>query len=156
VVHVVVGGMRSQVVVFLLVFGVAAASAQWVLPGSRLVGTGAIGGAYQGTSVSISADGKTAIIGGSSDSVGQGAAWVFTRSDSTWSQQGDKLVGTGSIWGWDYSGMIGPAQGGAVSLSSDGNTAIVGGPTDNGGPDAMTGQVFAVGATWVYTICSLA
>ena len=49
-----------------------------------------------------------------------GAAWVFTRSGGVWTQQGNKLVGTGA------SGAA--AQGASVALSADGNTAIVGGP----------------------------
>ena len=52
-----------------------------------------------GTNVALSADGNTALIGGwNDDSVasgnrdysGKGAAWVFTRSGSTWTQQGPK------------------------------------------------------------------
>jgi len=63
-----------------------------------------------------------------------GAAWVFTGSGNTWTEQA-KLVGT------DYSGTYKPQQGTSVALSADGNTAIVGGPLDNGG----------VGAAWVFT-----
>jgi FG-GAP repeat protein len=48
-------------------------------------------------------------------------------------QQGPKLVGT------DAAG--GGFQGNSVSLSGDGNTAIVGAPFDNGN----------TGAAWVYT-----
>jgi hypothetical protein len=55
-----------------------------------------------------------------------------------WSQQGPKLVGTGAIGAF-------VEQGWSISLSSDGNTAIVGGPGDNGD----TG--FGVGAAWVFT-----
>src|SRR5262249_35694184 len=56
----------------------------------KLVGTGAVGSANQGMSVTLSADGNTAIVGGPGannadrdrpPSVGPaGAAWVFTRS----------------------------------------------------------------------------
>ena len=46
-------------------------------------------------SVAISADGNTVLVGGSVDNAGDiGAAWVFTRSGSTWTQQGPKLVPT--------------------------------------------------------------
>ena len=51
----------------------------WTQQGSKLVGTGAVGGAKQGVSVSLSADGNTAIVGGHGDNNGAGAAWVFTR-----------------------------------------------------------------------------
>ncbi|HEY9166400.1 MAG TPA: T9SS type A sorting domain-containing protein [Candidatus Kryptonia bacterium] len=109
----------------------------WSQQGSKLVGTGAVGSAQQGYSVSLSADGNTAIVGGLGDNSGLGAAWVFTRSGGVWSQQGSKLVGTGAVG----SALQGALQGGSVSLSADGNTAIVGGYDDNG--DA--------GAAWVYT-----
>jgi hypothetical protein len=109
----------------------------WTQQGNKLVGTGATaGGAYQGGSVSISSDGNTAMVGGGADSSGIGAVWVFTRTAGVWSQQGNKLVGTGSI-----AGNGGVGQGNAVSLSSDGNTAIVGGDGDN----------TQVGALWVFT-----
>jgi hypothetical protein len=64
---------------------------------------------------------------------GIGATWVYTRSNGVWTQQGSKLVG---------SGASGPSnQGWSVALSGDGNTAIVGGVTDNAD----------VGAAWVFT-----
>ncbi len=106
----------------------------WSQQGNKLVGTGAIGSSRQGTSVSLSADGSTAIIGGWADNNNMGAAWVFARSGNTWSQIGNKLVGTG------VNGTY-IAQGTSVSLSADGNTAIIGGNADN----------FFVGAAWVFT-----
>ena len=108
------------------------AFAQWVQQGNKLVGTGAVGSAVQGFSVALSSDGNTAIVGGPNDSTGVGAVWVFTRSGGSWSQQGNKLVGTGAIGS--------SAQGSFVSLSADGNTAIVGGSGDSTG----------VGAVWVF------
>ena len=105
----------------------------WTQQGAKLVGTGAVGAARQGFSVSLSADGNTAIVGGCTDNSSAGAAWVFTRSGGVWAQQGTKLVGTGAV------GVA--EQGFSVSLSADGNTAIVGGYTDNGG----------AGAAWVFT-----
>ena len=51
----------------------------WSQQGSKLVGTGAIGGARQGQSVAISADASTAIVGGYMDNSSLGAAWVFGR-----------------------------------------------------------------------------
>jgi hypothetical protein len=104
----------------------------WTQQGSKLVGTGAIGTAGQGSAVSISADGNTAIVGGYFDNSGIGAVWVFTRSGGVWSQQGAKLVGTGTLYAY---------QGNSVAISGDGNTAIVGGSSDNGG----------FGAAWVFT-----
>lgn len=107
--------------------------AAWVQQGPKLVGTGASGLAQQGSSVAISADGNTIIVGGESDSSNRGAAWIFTRSAGVWSQQGSKLVGTGSVGS--------ALQGSSVALSSDGNTAIVGGSLDSSGS----------GAAWVFT-----
>ena len=104
----------------------------WSQQGMKLVGTGAMGSASQGTSVYLSADGNTAFVGGSGDNNGAGAGWVFTRAGGVWTQQGTKLVGTGAV------GFA--SQGASVSLSADGNTAIVGGVTDNSG----------VGAAWMY------
>src|ERR1700737_389778 len=71
-----------------------AARAQFQQQGPKLVGTGAVGFAGQGASVAVSADGNTALVGGLYDNqtgYGSGAAWVFTRSDGVWSQQGYKL-----------------------------------------------------------------
>jgi hypothetical protein len=73
----------------------------------------------QGMSVALSAHANTAIVGG----WGAEAAWVFTRSGGSWTQQGKKLVGTGAV-GKARQGM-------SVALSADGNTAIVGGWSDN-------------------------
>src|SRR6267143_2775149 len=109
------------------------ANAQFIQQGNKLVGTGAVGSARQGVSVSISADGNTAIVGGAEDNSEAGAAWVYTQSAGVWTQQGSKLVGTGAVGN--------AQQGVSVSLSADGNTAIVGGGKDNGN----------AGAAWVYT-----
>jgi predicted transcriptional regulator len=109
----------------------------WTRQGERLSGSGGGGTARyspnQGFAVALSADGNTAIVGGPADDYGHGAAWVWTRNGSVWTQQGPKLVGSGSIGG---------AQGSAVALSADGNVALVGGTTDNF-------DIYgAVGAVW--------
>ena len=108
-------------------------SGVWTQQGPKLVGTGAIGKALQGSSVAISSDGNTAIVGGYQDNNNTGAVWVFTRSGGVWTQQGNSLVGTGAI------GFA--KQGRSVAISSDGNTAIVGGSEDN----------IEAGAVWVFT-----
>ena len=104
----------------------------WTQQGGKLVGLGAVGAARQGFSVALSADGNTALAGGPVDSSSAGAAWVFTRTSGVWSQQGGKLVGTGS------SGIA--QQGWSVALSADGNTAILGGYSD----------ASQTGAAWVF------
>ncbi|MFN5428001.1 MAG: IPT/TIG domain-containing protein, partial [Bacteroidota bacterium] len=105
----------------------------WTQQGTKLVGTGTAGNANQGISVSLSADGNTAIVGGVSDNSNVGASWIFTRTGSTWTQQGNKLVGTGAV-GNSYQGY-------GVSLSADGNIAVVGAYGDNGNS----------GAAWMFT-----
>lgn len=100
---------------------------------AKLVGTGATGNAYQGYSVALSGDGNTALVGGYNDAGGIGAVWAWTRTSGTWSQQGNKLVGSGS------AGT--PYQGYSVALSGDGNTALIGGFLDDSG----------AGAAWVWT-----
>ena len=105
----------------------------WTQQGLKLTPTDASGNSNFGASVALSSDGNTALIGGAGDNGDVGAAWVFTRNSSTWTQQGTKLVGTGEI---------GPGLfGAAVALSSDSNTALISGYNDNGG----------VGAAWVFT-----
>jgi uncharacterized repeat protein (TIGR03803 family) len=127
-----VGGYNDQ-------YGMGAAwiytrsNGTWTQQGSKLVGTGNTGASNQGSAVALSADGKTAIICGNSDNNQIGAAWIFTLSGGTWTQQGSKLVGAG------YEGI--PIQGNSASLSSNGNTAIVGGYYDNTG----------IGAAWIFT-----
>ena len=111
----------------------------WSQQGSKLVGTGAVYGSdavLQGNSVALSADGNTALVGGPHDNDFAGAVWVFTRSNGVWTQQGNKLVGTGAV-----SGSFGVWQGLSVALSADGNTALEGAIFDND----------SVGAAWVFT-----
>jgi len=107
---------------------------QFTQQGQKFFGTGAVGNADQGNAVAISGDGNTAIVGGYQDNNHMGAVWIFTRSGGVWTQQGQKLVGTGAIGTTVYQGI-------SVAISSDGNTVIFGGSGDNGG----------VGAVWIFT-----
>ena len=99
---------------------------------AKLVAADAVGLAHQGSAVSLSADGNTALVGGYKDNSEIGATWVYVRNNGKWTEQA-KLVGT------DVLGMT-ANQGYSVALSADGNTAVVGGYGDNS---------FA-GATWVF------
>jgi FG-GAP repeat len=78
--------------------------------------------------VSLSADGSTAVVGSPTDAynhqngTGVGAAYVFTKNGSEWTQQA-RLVANDSV---DY-----PAQGISTSMSSDGNTLFIGGSEDS-------------------------
>jgi hypothetical protein len=105
----------------------------WAQQGPKLTGGGEVGSAHVGFNVALSEDGNTAIAGGGADNSGTGAAWVFTRSEGTWTQQGSKLTATGET-GAGHFGF-------SVSLSADGNTALLGGVADNG----------EVGAAWAFT-----
>ncbi|MGA2594363.1 MAG: TIGR03435 family protein [Bryobacteraceae bacterium] len=86
---------------------------------SKLIGTGAVGVAWQGYSVALSADGATALVAGPWDNNQTGALWVFAGSGGTWTQQGSKLVGSHTST---------PTQmGDAVALSANGRIALAGG-----------------------------
>ncbi|MFN8286691.1 MAG: T9SS type A sorting domain-containing protein [Chitinophagales bacterium] len=99
---------------------------------AKLVSANTTAKAMQGQNVALSYDGNTALIGAPKDNDSIGCAIVFVRSGSNWSQQA-KLVGPGSI------GKC--AQGKYVSLSANGNTAVILGPEDNSW----------LGAVWTYT-----
>jgi hypothetical protein len=108
--------------------------ATWTQQGEKLNGGGEIGEGLFGSSVALSAGGDTALIGGPGDNHEAGAAWMFTRSGSTWTQQGEKLTASGE----SGKGLFGKS----VALSSDGITALIGGPRD----EAVQGG----GAVWVF------
>jgi hypothetical protein len=110
------------------------AGTTWTQQGEKLVGAhGAEPTIEEGTSVALSGDGETALIGGPFAEKEMGAAWVFTRSGSTWKEQAKLPAGTGA---GENTG-----EGQSVALSGDGNTALVGGPGENE----------ATGAAWVFT-----
>jgi hypothetical protein len=72
---------RNPIALIILVsgtlFATPSAIAQFSQQGPKLAGTGALGIADQGFSLSLSADGNTAIVGGPVDNSSAGAAWVF-------------------------------------------------------------------------------
>jgi phage gpG-like protein len=104
--------------------------------GPKLRGMGEAGHAEFGISVALSADGSTALIGGWLDHGAKGAAWVFTRSGATWTQQGPKLTARGE----GGAGTFGES----VALSADGNTALIGANNDSNRGDLR-------GAAWLFT-----
>jgi hypothetical protein len=119
------------------------AGAAWVFSlgvNLGLFGSGAAGPAEQGYSVALSANGNTAILGGPGDNSDAGAVWVFTKSGGVWTPQGPKLFGNGAVGGAD--------QGASVTLSADGNTAIVGGPGDNANAGAAWVFIRSGGGVW--------
>jgi hypothetical protein len=97
-----------------------------------------------GWSVSISGDGNTAIVGARAEDTtadNAGAAYIFTRSGSTWSQQA-KIQASDAQY-QDYFGYD-------VSITGDGDTAIIGAYLeDTGGSAAGAAYIFTrSGSTW--------
>ncbi len=113
------------------------AGANWARQGTKLTGAGEAGRGYFGDAVALTPDGATALIGGVKDDEQQGAAWLFARSGSgagaSWAQQGEKLTGGEEERGKGEFGW-------GVALSSDGDTALVGGIGDSNW----------AGAAWVF------
>jgi len=97
-----------------------------------------------GLSVSISGDGNTALVGASLEDTGgtdAGAAYIFVRSGTTWTQQAKIQASDKQQSDWfGYS----------VSISSDGNTALVGAyQEDTGGTNAGAAYIFTrSGGLW--------
>ena len=97
-----------------------------------------------GKDVSLSGDGNTAIVGTPGEDTGgynAGAAYIFTRSGSTWTQQAK--IQASDAQESDSFGHV-------TALSLDGNTAIVGAPNeDTGGSNAGAAYIFTrSGSTW--------
>ncbi len=115
---------------------VVVGSAQAVLVQQQTIAqTGGAASDFFGFSVALSSDGNTAIIGAPRDdngsNVDQGSATIFTRSSGTWIQQENVIQSTG---------VAGDHFGESVALSADGNTAIVGAPTNNPWPRTSSGS----------------
>jgi uncharacterized membrane protein len=89
----------------------------WVLT-DRIYPPAGGGGGF-GTSVALSADGITALVGAPT-ATGGGRAYVYVDTGAGWTTQGDPLI---------PSDGGGGAVGTSVSLSADGNTALVGAPS---------------------------
>jgi len=98
-----------------------------------------------GYSVAIDGDGSTAIVGAFATDTGVydgGAAFVFTRSGTTWTQQ-QRLTPSDAVT-LDYFGST-------VDITNDGNKVVVGAPNKDVGAvnDVGAGYVFTrSGTTW--------
>jgi hypothetical protein len=98
-----------------------------------------------GYEVALSADGNTVIIGAYNETTAfsnQGAAYIFTRSGSTWIQQ-QKLLASDAA-GDDQFGI-------SVALSSDGNIALIGANIENTSPNTEQGAAYVFtrsGSIW--------
>jgi hypothetical protein len=103
----------------------------WSQQGGPLQSNNATGSSTQGTSVALSDDGSVLAVGGPGNDASTGAAWVWTRTGTSWSEN-CFLVGTQA----DNKAQ----QGTSVSLSGDGSVLAVGGSANN----------FSTGATWIF------
>jgi hypothetical protein len=101
-----------------------------------------------GTSVAMSDDGNTVIVGArkergaTNNTTNSGAAYVFRYSSGTWSQD-SQILRASNVGSYDQFGT-------SVAMSRDGNTVIVGSPLEDGqGADAGAVYVFRYSSgTW--------
>ena len=127
----------TSVAAFTLAFGWTSPSQQ-----ARLISSDAAFYDKFGQSVSLSDDGNTALVGaGFAATSDSGAAYIFTRSGSTWSQEAKIL--SSDIQGDDFFGY-------SVSISGDGDTALVGAfGEDTGSTNSGSAYIFTrSGSTW--------
>jgi FG-GAP repeat len=120
-----------------------------LIEAGKLTGAGEIGEGQFGSSVALSADGNTLLVGAPHDAnANRGAAWFFTRSGSTWVKQGTELTGVEGMAasGEEQCAEEAPEEAGecafgaSVALSADGNTALIGEPSATVRP----------GSAWVF------
>lgn len=89
----------------------------WEEQGPKLTGGIPSPEARFGSSVALSGDASTAVVGARGADNGNGAAWVFSNTDTGWVEQGPALKGEDEA---------GEGFGGSVALSFDGSVAVVG------------------------------
>jgi len=106
--------------------------------------TASDGAAYDFFGYAVALSGDTALVGAHLDRVGgnsyQGSAYVFTRSGTTWTQQGKLIASDGAAY--DFFGN-------SVALSGD--TALVGAYEDDVGANGSQGSAYVFtrsGTTW--------
>jgi len=102
---------------------------------AKLISADGVANDNFGYSVALAGDGSTALVGALYKTIGantrQGAAYTFTRSGTSWTQQAQMTASNGAAY--DYFGM-------SVALSNDGSTALIG---------AYNNSVY--GSAFVYT-----
>jgi hypothetical protein len=115
---------------------------------SKLVPSDPAAGDLFGSAVAISYDGGTVLVGApfkAEPTFGfaeVGAAYVFARGGNNWTQQRRLLAS---------DRQRGDRFGFAVSLSSDGNMALIGAPDEGNGPNFYNGAAYFLtrsGTTW--------
>src|SRR6056300_586361 len=126
-------------------FSVGAGTGEWDT-GTKIVASDVQRQDNFGASVDISGDGNTAIVGayiedGTSPDVNfnSGAAYIFTKSGGSW-DSGTKIEASDA--------QTGDLFGQSVSISNDGNTAIMGAPYEDGPPSAPVGDS---GSAYIFT-----
>lgn len=94
-------------------------------------------GDFFGDSVALSSDGSTALVGAPDHKFGfntqQGAAYVYTRTGITWSQQQELTASDGASG--DFFGQ-------SVALSGDGLTALISAPDHTIGSNSNQGSAY--------------
>ena len=85
--------------------------------GLKLVGSGRVGSSRQGTSVAISKDGTTLVVGAPNDNSFVGSIWIFINNGTQFIQYRNKFTGDASPDG----------MGNTVAISANGNTIVTGG-----------------------------
>jgi Ca2+-binding RTX toxin-like protein len=126
---------------------VLALTALLALPGSalaleqKLIASDGAEFAQAGNSVAV--DGNTLVVGAPGDAAGAGAAYVFTRSASTWTQVA-KLTASDAAVGVGFGS----------SVAIDGDTIVVGAPLSSVGTTLASGAAYVFtggGASWTQT-----
>lgn len=113
----------------------------------KLTGCGGMSDAF-GSALALSDDGRIALIGAygvhGNGTIGQGAAYIFTRLNSGW-EQSARLVAADAATGDGF--------GKSVALSGDGHTALVGAPWQDGvGSNSGAAYMFThTGRAWSST-----
>jgi hypothetical protein len=106
-------------------------------------------GDFFGYSNAMGSDSNTVIVGAYRKTIGanslQGAAYIFTRSGSVWSQQQELTASDGAA---------SDGFGSSVGLSSDGNTGIIGAFAKKIGANGLQGAAYTFGLGTTLTLTS--
>jgi hypothetical protein len=99
---------------------------------AKLIGTGNVGASAQGLSVAMSSDSSTVAVSGPHNNSNVGGVWIFYRTNTSWAQQSNALIGVGAVGA--------AQQGSSVVLSSNGALLAFGAVADGSG----------TGAVWIF------
>jgi hypothetical protein len=118
---------------------------------AKLTATDKTEGDNFGFPVSLSANGKTALIGAWGNDSGKGAAYIFTqtRTQRRWLQR-SRISPAGGAYEYPTDGSLGTLFGYAVSLSARGTTALIGAIGNNEqGLDAGAAYIITSRSSWL-------